>query len=137
VYSGYHNPLQTIKMETTIPISIYLVLPLIGIILYVYVLQQLDEQMKTLKFATKLFITFASIGGLIILWLTVVFWRWSGLASLGSAVLIFIAPFIMAFISYDSYKNRLQLPEYKLFKLSLGFYILIPIVIMTSFILDK
>src|ERR1700759_956757 len=46
------------------------------------------------------FILFFTLGGFLTVLLTVGFWEWSGLASLGVAYLIFVAPVLTAFLSW-------------------------------------
>lgn len=124
-------------METIIPISIYILTPIIGLVLFFYTNKNLKPNEKKELYTLKLLIAFGNIGGLTILLLTTLFWKWSGLASLGTAFLIFIAPILMAIIAYDSFKKRKNQAEDKLFKLSISYFVFLPLIFLIAIILDK
>jgi hypothetical protein len=54
----------------------------------------------------SLFIIFATWGSLLVLVLTRFFWYWSGIATLGLAYLVFLAPIVMAVIAVRTYLDR-------------------------------
>jgi hypothetical protein len=57
-----------------------------------------------------LFIIFATYGGWLLMVLTILFWYWSGMATLGLLYLIFIAPIVMTVmavrLSHDRFASR-------------------------------
>ena len=52
------------------------------------------------------FILFSVFGGWLVMALTVLFWEWSGMASLGLLYLLGVAPFITAAVAVDLQKRR-------------------------------
>src|SRR5262245_48440923 len=52
------------------------------------------------------FILFATYGGWLIVGLTFLLWYWSGMATLGLAYLVFIAPIVMLALTVLLYKRR-------------------------------
>ena len=69
-----------------------------------------------------LFILFATYGALIVLILTALFWYWSGMATLGLAYLILLAPLLTLGLAVAFYRRR-RLSGYHAaaFWLSLGY----------------
>jgi len=53
-----------------------------------------------------LFLVFVSYGGWLVVLLTELFWYWSGMASLGVAYLVFIAPVVMLILAYRLSSQR-------------------------------
>ena len=85
---------------------IHLVVPSAGALLYLaIVVSMLKRQIKSPPIVS-LFIIFATWGSLLILILTRFFWYWSGMATLGFAYLIFVAPFVMLIIAIASHLKR-------------------------------
>ncbi|MBN2165604.1 MAG: hypothetical protein JW717_04955 [Marinilabiliaceae bacterium] len=85
----------------------------------------------------ELFVSFFTFGGLLTAILTEIFWEWSGLASLGSFYLVFIAPFIMAYIGFRVRKLKKQSGYFKwIFYSSLSYAIIIPLTIIVIGIMN-
>lgn len=74
---------------------IHLVVPLVGLAGYAMLAARLRQQGASVLFLGQLFFIFLCWGGLLVLVLTSLFWRWSGMASLGAGFLFFIAPLLM------------------------------------------
>lgn len=74
---------------------IHLVVPLAGMAGYAMLAVKLRQQGASALFLAQLFLIFCCWGGLLMLVLTSLFWRWSGMASLGAGFLFLIAPFLM------------------------------------------
>ena len=130
--------MEVVTLTTVLtPIVIYLLVPILGIALFFFATKTLKPKERKEIFILKLLIVFACLGGLLLLLLTTVFWKWSGLASVGSVFLIFIAPILMAVIGYDSFKKRANEAESTLFKLSISYFIALPLIILIAFILDR
>jgi hypothetical protein len=72
-----------------------------------------------------LFILFATYGGLLQTVLTAMFWFWSGMASLGFAYLIFVAPILMGIIAYRNYQRRESSVYHKAMFLAAALYFVI------------
>ncbi|MFN3195658.1 MAG: hypothetical protein ACE364_06915 [Chlorobiota bacterium] len=92
--------------EIIIAITIHLVIPLIGFIAFLKVRKNIKKANIEDSLSTNLFLVFATYGGLLLIVLTNLFWRWSAMASLGMFYLILVAPFIMGFIAYKYYKQK-------------------------------
>lgn len=123
-------------METITTIFIYIIIPIIGIVLFFYFNHKLKPYENNELFTLKLITVFGCLGGLVLLFFTTVFWKWSGLASLGTAFLFLVAPILMALIAYDSFRKRKIEAENKLFKLSISFFIGLPTIFLIALILD-
>lgn len=65
----------------------------------------LDGQIKDPP-VISFFIIFATWGSLLVLVLTSFFWYWSGMATLGLAYLVFLAPIVMGVIAVFAYRKR-------------------------------
>ncbi len=124
-------------MEILIPIVIYVLLPIIGIIFFIYTNNKLKSNKQRELFTFKLFILFGCFGGLLLLLLTTLFWKWSGMASIGSILLFTIAPIFMFGIGYDSYKKKDDVSEKILFQSSFLYMIMLMLIIVAVFIIDK
>jgi hypothetical protein len=87
-------------------IGVDVVVPLVGIKIFLSVRERmLDEQIERPP-VIPLLIVFATYGTLLILILTVLLWRWSGLASLGFFYVVLLAPVAMAVLAVILYRQR-------------------------------
>jgi hypothetical protein len=93
-------------MEQTRFILIHLVLPLAGVGLFL----QLRRKMLVTEVEEPpilpLLILFATYGGLIVAILTALFWYWSGMATLGLAYLLLVAPVVTLALAIMFYRRR-------------------------------
>jgi hypothetical protein len=93
-------------MENFWPFLIYLVVPLAGVALFL----QLKRRMRDAEIEEPptllLFILFATYGGLIVAILTALFWYWSGMATLGLAYLLLVAPVVTLALAVVLYRRR-------------------------------
>src|SRR5712671_5289886 len=93
-------------MELLRAVLIHLVVPGAGALWYSAIVRRMrDREIKDPP-VISLFIIFATWGGLLVLVLTTFFWYWSGMATLGLAYLIFLAPMVMVVIAVRMYLNR-------------------------------
>tara|TARA_R110002033_G_scaffold164425_1_gene201929 strand:+ start:562 stop:951 length:390 start_codon:yes stop_codon:yes gene_type:complete len=96
---------MTLK-EIIIALTIHLFIPLAGFLYF----RQLKNRMKNKNIkdapTAELFIIFATYGGMMLVALTTLFWKWSGLASLGTFYLIIVAPILMGLIAYRNRENK-------------------------------
>jgi hypothetical protein len=77
------------------PILIYLVVPAIGVCVYLWLYRQMQNSAIQQPPYIALFILFCAYGGWVLSLLTMKFWEWSGLASLLGIGLVTITPIIM------------------------------------------
>lgn len=54
----------------------------------------------------RLLLLFLSYGGWVLVFLTAVFWHWSGAATAGILYLILIAPWILAAVAFRTFRER-------------------------------
>lgn len=125
-------------MDTVIALIIHLLVPAIGIGLYLWLLSKMSDENITNPLIIELFIVFATYGGLLIVILTSLFWEWSGLASLGTFYLIIGGPIAMGLIAYLNYKRRKESKYHKWTFLSgLLYFIVAPLSFAILFLIDK
>lgn len=74
---------------------IYLIIPLIGLLLFLRLAFRWHSQGAEQFTLIELFVLFASYGVLLLIVLITLFLNWSGMTTLGMAYLILIAPFLM------------------------------------------
>ena len=119
-------------MEIIIAIIIHLIIPIIGIMFFIDLVRKMRFEKVENPPVIELFLIFATYGGLLLVILTSLFWKWSGMASIGTFYLIIIAPIIMGIISYKTHKNK-TISKYHnwFYKVSLSYYIIAPIIIFT------
>jgi hypothetical protein len=86
-------------------LAIYIFLPALGVAVYLFLIRHMRRIGVASPPALAYFILFFTLGGWLQVLLTAWLWEWSGLASLGVFYLIFIAPFLTAFIAW---RLRLQ-----------------------------
>jgi small-conductance mechanosensitive channel len=76
-------------------VGIHVLVPLIGMAAFVLLCRKMQRTTQSPPFLSY-FILFAIFGGWLMVCLTALFWRWSGLASIGVAALVLVAPFVTA-----------------------------------------
>lgn len=89
-----------------IPILIYLILPLVGIVLYTYLCKRMNIKKVPLPPKLAFFLIFFNYGALLIAILTAIFGETSGALSIGMFYLILISPILMLITGYLQYKLR-------------------------------
>jgi hypothetical protein len=77
-------------------IGVNILVPLLGIIIFVLVCRRMWGMHVQSPPFFAYFIFFATFGGWLVVFLTGLFWEWSGMASLGVFYLLFVAPFLTA-----------------------------------------
>ena len=85
--------LSTFELITAV--VIHFIIPVLGIVLYVVLLNKMKKANIQNPPIIALFIEFFIYGGLLLIILTSLFWYWSAMASLGFIFVLFVAPFIM------------------------------------------
>jgi len=86
-------------MELVRAILVNFVVPLAGLKLFLSLRERMLEEQIERPPLIPLFIIFATYGGLLVVVLTVLFWRWSGMASLGVFYLVLVAPVAMTVLA--------------------------------------
>lgn len=82
-----------------------------------------------------IFLVCLSYAGWLAVILTELFWYWSGMASLGAAYLMFVAPVVMLYLAFRLHKQKNQSNVHLcMFWASAG-YILIPLGLWLSIVL--
>ncbi|MFC5625529.1 hypothetical protein [Algoriphagus winogradskyi] len=124
-------------VDIIIAVAIHLVIPLIGLLMYLRLLRRMKTEEIPNPPAIDLFLIFATYGGLLLVALTTLLWAWSGMASLGMFYLILVAPIIMGVIAYRNYKKK-ELSTYHLwtYKAGLLYYAITPVTLGLLIILE-
>lgn len=122
--------------EITIAIGIHFVIPLIGLLYYLWIISQMRKNRVPQAPAIELFIIFSTYGGLLLTILTTLFWKWSLMASLGSVYLILVAPIIMAIIVFKHNKTR-SISTYHngVYVSGLLYFIVVPVTFLLLFLM--
>jgi hypothetical protein len=114
--------------EIIIAVIIHLIIPIVGLFMFLKLATKMKSEIihpPILEF----FIIFATYGGLILVILTSIFWKWSGLASLGTFYLILAAPILLGIISYQQFKKRrISKFHYLAFQISALYFIIVPLI---------
>jgi hypothetical protein len=93
-------------MDIVKALLIHLVVPAVGLQWFLWLRDDIREEQVENPPVIPLFIIFATYGGLMLLILTTFFWYWSGMASLGLAYLLFLAPVVMIVLGWRLYPQR-------------------------------
>jgi hypothetical protein len=82
-------------------IAVNILVPLLGVVIFVLLCRKMRQtHIQSLPFFYY-FILFATYGGWLMVFLTALFWEWSGMASLGVLYLVLIAPFVTGGIAFS------------------------------------
>ena len=97
-------------VDIIVAVTVHFIVPLAGLLAYVGLVRRMKMEHVNDAPIIELFLIFATYGGLLLVVLTDLLWKWSAMASLGMFYLILGGPFIMGFIAY---KNRNRITESK------------------------
>lgn len=118
-------------------ILIHVIIPLIGIIFFLFLRKKIKEERIVNPPIAAFFILFATYGGLLMVTITTLFWQWSGLASLGSLYLVLVAPIIMIFLAHIMKKNKMNSKYHELiYYLSTSYFIIAPLTFLILFLIS-
>jgi hypothetical protein len=121
--------------EIIIALTIHLLLPLIGLFYFIRLIKRMKKEEIQNAPIIELFIIFASYGGLLLVTLTALFWKWSGLTSLGTFYLILGAPIAMAIISYKHRKTKKTSKYHKwTYLLGILYYAIAPVIFVILYL---
>lgn len=126
----------TCKMKNCIIfLFIHVVVPIIGIIVYIISVKRIKKKEITNAPITQLFWLFGTYGVLFILVLTAILWKWSGMASIGAFASLTIGLIIAGASASSVYKHRNLTKYHKLvYWLALGYIGIILMAICSSLI---
>ncbi len=114
---------------------VHIVVPLSGIVVYLLLVRKMKKQAIPHSPVYHLFWVFGTYGVLLIILLTEIFWKWSGMASIGTGGLAIFGPFILGYIMFKNHKYRTLTLYHKLtYRLSTAFLLLIGIAIISSIV---
>jgi len=82
-------------------ISVNIFVPLFGVIAFVLLYRRMRRANIPSPPFAHYFILFVTYGGWLMVFLTALFWEWSGMASLGFFYLVLIAPFVTAGVAFS------------------------------------
>ncbi len=123
-------------LEIIIALTIHLLLPLIGLFYFIRLSIKMKKEEIQNAPIIELFVIFATYGGLLLVALTTLFWKWSGMASLGSFYLILGAPIAMGIIAYRHRKTRKDTKYNKWTYLSgILYFVIAPVTFLILYIL--
>ena len=124
--------------EIIIALTIHLILPLTGFLYYLRLKKKIKEENIQNAPTTELFIIFATYSGLLLVTMTTLFWKWSGMASLGTLYLILGAPITMGIIA-NKYKKSKTISKYNnwTYLSSLLYFIIAPLTFFILFLVSK
>ncbi len=112
--------------EITVAVTIHLIIPAMGFGAYLLVCRRLFAQGASRFFLAQIFLLFACYGGLLLVLLTSLFWEWSGMASLGTLFLLFIAPLLLVFVIRNLRRLPAHSPAQRLaYRASIGYFVLL------------
>ena len=85
---------------------VHLAIPLIGIAVYVFLVKRMKKEEIPDAPIAQLFWLFGTYGVVLILILTSLIWKWSGMASIGAFATMTIGPIIAGISAFSVYKKR-------------------------------
>jgi hypothetical protein len=93
-------------MEVLRAILVNLVVPLAGLQIFIWLRNRICASGIEQPQIIILFIIFATYGGWLMVFLTILFWYWSGMALIGLIYLVFVAPIVMTVVAVMLYRQR-------------------------------
>ena len=117
-------------MTKFVPILIYLVIPILGLLLYQQVCTVMDRRKVREAPRVVLAILFATYGGWLLVLLTSWLWYWSGLASLGLLYLVVVAPVLSVGFGLYLYPKRKASAFHSAAFLASAGYAIVPIAVV-------
>jgi len=124
--------------EIIIALTIHLVIPLIGLIYFIRMAIQIQKRGITNPPTAELFIIFSTYGGLLLVMLTSLFWKWSGMASIGTFYLIICAPIVMGIIAFRHRKTKtISTYHYGAYLYGLLYFVVAPLAILIVYFASK
>lgn len=124
--------------EVIIALVIHLIIPLIGLVCFLLLMKQIKDKNIPKAPTVSLFLIFSTYGGLLLVILTDLFWKWSGMASIGTFYLIFVAPIVMGAIAFQ-YRLKRTISKYHncIYLSSLLYFLIALITFVLIFLIAK
>jgi hypothetical protein len=111
-------------MEIFSAIIIHIVIPIFGISAYLKLRSNISKNAIPNPPHIQNFILFFGFGGWLLIFLTLRFWYWSGMAALGFFFLLLVMPFIIIGCIFTLFPNR-KTSKYHFYALLGGFAFLL------------
>lgn len=126
------------SLETISVTAIYFLLPICGLIVFLHLCEKMKKEKIVHSPVEELFGIFWIYGTLFIVFLSALFWGWSGIALLGMLFLVFIAPLLMAWISIRVRKKK-GISKYHLFVLNAAmlYFVVLPVCLVVLYFVDR
>jgi hypothetical protein len=122
--------------EIIIAITLHLLIPAMGVVAYLILCRRLLAGRASPMFLAQLFLLFVCYGGALIVFLTSLFWHWSGMASLGTFFLLLAAPILLAPVLFSLWMQQDRSLAHRLaFRACVGYYILLAAVLCLALLL--
>ncbi len=121
-------------MELVRAILVNFVVPLAGLKVLLSLRERMFERQIERPPVVPLFIIFATYGGLLVVVLTILFLRWSGMASVGVFYLVLVAPIAMTVLAVMLFRQRRLSPYHFGSFIASGIY---PCVVVPSVVLYR
>jgi hypothetical protein len=116
-------------MEILIALLLHIVVPLAGIGLYFWIARRWLVDGAPISAIAQLFLVFFCYGGLLLVILTAIFWKWSGAASLGAFLLLF-ASLPMTAIAILLHWRPMRHPCQRIIKRACAWYVPVLLVLI-------
>ena len=119
-------------MELVRAILINFVVPLVGITVFLSVRERMLAKQIEQPPVVPLFLIFMTYGGWLMVFLTCLFWEWSGMATLGFLYLVLVAPIVMLVLAAMLNRRRRLSPYHFASFIASGVYpcLVIPTVVL-------
>lgn len=109
--------------EIITAITIHLLVPATGVAGYLLLCRRLLANGASFLFLAQLFLLFVCYGGVLLVILTSLFWKWSGMASVGCFFLMLGAPVLLLPVSISLWKSRSSFAHRMAFRACMTYYL--------------
>jgi hypothetical protein len=92
--------------ELATAVGIHLLVPFAGVIGFVFLCRRMFLESIPSPPYFSWFVLFGTFGGWLLVVLTALFWKWSGMASIGIFALALVAPFVTAALAWSLRSRR-------------------------------
>lgn len=93
-------------LAIVVGLTIHALIPAMGLLAYRRTVRRMRAAGVPDAPVVRLFVLCATYGGVLLVGLTSLFWMWSGMASLGSAYLVLVAPMVTLVIAATTRRAR-------------------------------
>lgn len=111
--------------------AFHLGIPVASILYYLHILAKMRRLQIEDAPVMDLFIVFFTYGGLLLVVMTVLFWYWSAMASLGAVYLILVAPVLLGIIAVNQNSQKEKSVFHRYTRLAaIRYFIIAPAVLL-------